>query len=217
MTSARVAASLMAADLTRLGDEVRAMEAARVDAFHWDIMDGHFVPNLTFGPDAVKKLRPITQLFFDVHLMVDKPDKWIGPFVDAGANAITFHVEAVDNPESLIDKIKEYGIEAGLAYCPETDIDESARYLSKLDRILIMTVSPGFGGQNFMDMRNKIKKASIIRENARHLEITVDGGINDNTAKICRTAGATTLVSGSHLFGQKDYTLAVSTLRGDAA
>lgn len=217
MTFPAIAASVMAADLACLDDEMRAMTHAGIDAFHWDIMDGHFVPNLTFGPEHIRQLRPHTPVYFDVHLMVTNPEAWIDRMAQAGADALSFHAELPHDPMTLLEQIKSHGLDAGIAVNPETDLSliDSAVF-PQLDRLLIMTVKPGFGGQNFIDQTAKIEQAAALREKYPHLHIVVDGGINLETAPRVLAAGATTLISGSHLFAQKNnYGDAIARLRGD--
>ena len=208
----------MAADPACLGDEIRAMTHAGADAFHWDIMDGHFVPNLTFGPDHVKRLRSATAAFFDVHLMTTNPERWIDAFAAAGADAISFHAELPQDLLPIAKQIQTHDIGIGIALNPETPLDAvSPELLAHADRLLIMTVRPGFGGQAYIDQSDKIREAAKLRKDKPHLQIVVDGGINDKTAKAATDAGATVLVSGSYLFGSRHYESAVASLRGGNA
>lgn len=217
MTFPAIAASLMAADLACLGDEIRAMTDAGIDAFHWDIMDGHFVPNLTFSPDHVKQTRGLTPTYFDVHLLVTNPEQWIDALAQAGADAISFHVEATTDHKTLIDRIQAHDMDAGLVFNPETDLSVVVpEILSSIDRLIIMTVNPGFGGQGFIDQTKKIQAVAVLKEQHPHLQIVVDGGINDQTAPNAWQAGATTLISGSYLFKhKKNYEGAIASLRGE--
>ncbi len=219
MVNHAIAASLMAADLTHLGDEIAAMTHAGIDAFHWDITDGHFVPNLNFGPDHIKQTRSLTPVYFDVHLMVSKPEHWIDIMAGAGADAISFHAELSSDRTTLIKNIHDRDCDAGIAFNPETPLSViDLKLWQNIDRIIIMTVKPGFGGQGFMDQSEKIRQAATLKEKYPHLQIVVDGGINATTAIKARQAGATTLVSGSFLFGQKNnYEAAIGQLRGDAS
>lgn len=202
----------------RLGEEIAALDAAGIHAFHWDIMDGHFVPNLSFGAHSVKAARLKTKTFFDVHLMVEQPQHWIDSFAHAGADAITFHIDATRNPAALIAQVKSHDIKAGIAFNPDTELHMGSDIVGQIDRILIMTVNPGFGGQSFIDMSDKIKAAAAIRQAHPHLDIVVDGGIDDKTAPITLSSGATTLVSGSYLFKQKaNFSAAISELKGGQA
>ncbi len=197
-----IAASVMAADSAHLGEEIAAITAAGIDIFHWDIMDGHFVRNLTFAPSTVKQLRSYTDVPFDIHLLVTDPAQWLDLFIDAGANSISFHIEAEKNPLPLIDKLKQHNVIAGLAINPETQLTSISDDVFKaLDRVVVMTVTPGFGGQSFIDETLKIQ---TLAHRFPHLDIMVDGGINLKTAPLAITAGATTLVSGSALFNSDD-------------
>jgi ribulose-phosphate 3-epimerase len=202
MTSVRIAASVMAANFARLEDELREVERAGVDLFHWDIMDGHFVPNLTFGPAVLRDLRKVVTLPFDVHLMVTTPEKWIAAFAEAGADSISIHLESEGDLAGNLKKIRDKKLQAGLVLNPETRFNAIAPEIYPLlDRILIMSVKPGFGGQNFMDVSDKIAAAAALKHSFPKLDIMVDGGINTETAPRAIAAGATTLVSGSALFG----------------
>lgn len=208
----------MAADYSRLGDDVRAMDRAGADLFHWDIMDGHFVPNITFGVDAVKHCRSLSDKEFDVHLMVLNPVAWTEHFIKAGADNITVHVESKDY-RTAIHAIKAADKKAGLALRPNTSLEDVPDDLwAELDRILIMTVQPGFGGQTFIDQSEKIRKAAQKRTRYPKLDIMVDGGINPDTAPTVIAAGATTLVSGSALFknGAGQFHNNLQNLRGAA-
>lgn len=207
----------MAADATRLGDAVRALTAAGIDIFHWDIMDGHFVPNMTFGPSVVKALRPVTDVHFDVHLMVTNPEKWIDGFADAGADCITFHVEVNSDIPALAAKLKSRNIKVGLAFNPATPLSSVApEMFAHIDRILIMTVNPGFGGQAFIDQSDKIRAAAELKKQFPQLDIMVDGGINTETGKTAAQCGATSLVSGSALMNSPSHKDFIDTLRGAA-
>lgn len=209
----------MAADYTRLGDEINAVTDAGADLLHLDIMDGHFVPNISFGHDVIGALRPLTGLYFDVHLMLSNPLDYLDAFVKAGANGITVHVEAVLDLKTTLATIKALGVDAGVAINPDTPLDNiSADCWAEIDRLMIMTVHPGFGGQKFIDMTDKIKQASDLK--AQHnpaLVIIIDGGINSETAALCVNAGATVLVAGSSIFKTSDYSAAIADLRGSNA
>lgn len=208
---------MIAADGARLADSMMAMERAGADLWHWDIMDGHFVPNLTFGPATVKACRAVSALEFDVHLMVSEPAKWIAPFADAGANIFNVHLEADTDIFSLVAQIKKCGCRAGLVLNPETSLDDVPSNLwAQIDRLFVMSVNPGFGGQGFIDVSEKIRAA---RKKFPMMDIAVDGGINPKTAPIVRLAGATTLISGSDLFGvgEAHYKERIAELRGGAA
>lgn len=211
-----VAPSILSGNFGCLADEARRIEQAKADAIHIDIMDGHFVPNLTLGPRAVEAIRRSTDLFLDVHLMIYQPFDFIERFVKAGANRITFHFEATEDLEETISYIKKCNVEVGLSFRPETSIEMVTKYLDLVDLVLIMTVNPGFGGQAFMsDMLEKItfvKKACETKKVSPHIQ--VDGGITDVTGKQCVDAGADFLVSGSYLFGQQDLATGISRLKG---
>src|SRR5690606_18240471 len=201
----------------RLEDDLRAVERAGVDLFHWDIMDGHFVPNLTFGPAVLRDLRKVTTLPFDVHLMVTHPEKWIDAFAEAGADSLSIHLESEGDLAGNLKKIRDKKLQAGLVLNPETSFDAIASEIYPLiDRILIMSVKPGFGGQSFIDVTDKIAKAAALKHPFPKLDIMVDGGINTDTAPRAIAAGATTLVSGSALFGG-GFDALFPKIRGGAA
>ncbi|MDE0091662.1 MAG: ribulose-phosphate 3-epimerase [Oligoflexia bacterium] len=208
-----IAPSLLSSDFSKLGEEIQALEKAGADWIHWDIMDSHFVPNLTFGPPVLKALRPLSSLFFDVHLMVEKPENLLLPFAKAGANSITFHLEACKNPLDLIIKIKTLNLKAGLSLKPDSPIDKALPFLENLDLILIMTVEPGEGGQTFLT--EQAKKVKILREkinsNNYPTLIEVDGGITPETAK--KVSQADVLVSGNYIFQSGDYNASILQLR----
>lgn len=198
-----ISPSLLAARFDKLGDEVHAVTAAGADSLHFDVMDGHFVPNLTMGPALVKSLRPLSPLPFDVHLMVTNPSDWIAPFLDAGANAISFHAEVTSHLLDYVTKIKAGGAKAGVVLNPATPVESIFHVLDKLDYVLVMTVHPGFAGQKFMaDQVEKIKRLRArIDEKNLVCKIQVDGGISRDTAKQVIEAGADILVAGSAIFG----------------
>ena len=199
-----IAPSLLSSDFSKLGEEVKALEQAGADWIHWDIMDSHFVPDLTFGPSVVKSVRHLSRLPFDVHLLVDKPEALIPDFAEAGADVITFHLEAEKDPLNLIKTIKKYGLKAGLSIKPKTPLESLDPFLEVLDLVLIMTVEPGKGGQVFL--KDQVKKVQTLREKINFLDspplIEVDGGINPETAK--QVPSADVLVSGSYIF-KGDY------------
>lgn len=199
---AKVAPSILSADFSKLGDEIRLLEKEGADWIHIDVMDGVFVPNITIGQGVVKSLRPCTDLPFDVHLMITKPERYVKEFADAGSDYITFHLEATECVMETIDLIHSLGKKAGISICPETPFDAVLPYLQKLDLLLIMTVHPGFGGQAFMpECLSKIKEArNAVKENNYSLEISVDGGINYDTGKTAVSAGASVLAAGSAIF-----------------
>lgn len=196
-----VAPSILSADFSRLGDEIRKVELAGADWIHVDVMDGHFVPNITIGAPVVKSLRPITKLPLDVHLMIDHPEKYIEDFAKAGADYITFHIEASSDPRLLINQIRSLGVKPGITLKPATSIDQILPLIKLVDLILVMTVNPGFGGQSFMG--DQVEKINILNKKLKELNhqalIEVDGGINDTTAIQCLNADV--LVAGSYIFG----------------
>ena len=210
-----VAPSILAADFSRLGDEIERVGDAGADWIHCDIMDGHFVDNISFGPEIVRMVRGLTSLPLDVHLMIEHPDHYVPRFVKAGANSITVHVEpeAKHDIESTLLQIRETGCRAGLTLNPGTPFDLIEPFLDKIDLLLIMTVHPGFGGQSFRaDQMHKVKRArSLIRK----LDIEVDGGINADTARLSIENGANVLVAGTSIFHSEDYANAIRQLRGE--
>ena len=201
-----LAPSLLAANFANLGSEVQVVDQAGADLIHIDIMDGHFVPNLSIGPSVVRAIRPFTELPFDVHLMLSKPGDYINPFCEAGADHITIHAEADDDIKSTIEKIRAQGCSVGLSIKPKTDVEAIFPYLKMVDLILVMTVEPGFGGQKFLDF--VVKKIKIIHDWIAKLNypihLEVDGGINENTARIALEAGVNMLVAGSSIFQSAD-------------
>jgi len=211
-----VAPSILAADFSRLGDEIHRVEAAGADWIHCDIMDGHFVDNISFGPEIVRIVRGLTSLPLDVHLMIEHADHYVPRFVKAGASSITVHVEpeAKHDVESTLQQIRENGCRAGLTLNPETAFDLIEPFLHKIDLLLIMTVHPGFGGQSFRaDQMHKVKRARSLN---RELNIEVDGGINADTAKLSIENGADVLVAGTAIFHSKDYARAIRQLHGES-
>jgi len=202
MKSIKISPSILSADFARLGDEIKNLEKAGADLIHIDVMDGHFVPNITIGPDVIHKLRKSTSLPFDVHLMISPVDDFIKNFAEAGADIITIHPEATKNLENSIKKIKSYGKKAGVSLNPETSVDKVLPVINLIDLVLIMSVNPGFGGQKFIN--HTLEKVRILRKEIDlkklTLEIEIDGGINFENANLAKKAGVNILVSGTTIF-----------------
>ena len=203
-----ISPSVLAADFSKLGDEVQSVSEMGADFIHLDIMDGHFVPNLSFGADIVKGIRAYSNLPFDVHLMITNPEIYINSYVDAGANLITVHPESTSHIHSVLQQIKKSGIKAGVALNPGTPIEVLDNIIDITDLILVMTVNPGFGGQSFLlSQLAKISKIrSIINKDNYLIDLSVDGGINAKTAALAINAGANVLVAGTSIFKSKDKT-----------
>ncbi|MBM7603367.1 ribulose-phosphate 3-epimerase [Metabacillus crassostreae] len=211
----KIAPSILSADFAKLGEEIKEVEQAGADYIHVDVMDGHFVPNITIGPLIVNAIRPITKLPLDVHLMIEQPDLYIEEFANAGADIITVHVEACRHLHRSIQLIKSQGIKAGVVLNPHTPIESILHVLEEIDMVLLMTVNPGFGGQAFIpQVVPKIKQLSdIIKTRNLSIEIEVDGGINEETAKLVVEAGASVLVAGSAVFNKADRRKAIQDLK----
>jgi ribulose-phosphate 3-epimerase len=211
----KIAPSILSADFAKLGEEIQNIEKAGADYIHIDVMDGSFVPNITIGNEVVKSLRQKTQLPFDVHLMINNPDNHIKAFAEAGSDLITIHAEASIHLDRSLALIKSFNKKVGVSLVPSTHEDCLDYILEKLDLILVMTVNPGFGGQKFL--ASQLKKIENIRKkiekSGKKIELEVDGGINEQTARIAVEAGADVLVSGSYIFGSGNYQQAIQTLK----
>lgn len=211
MSKILIAPSILSADFSKLGQEIKDVEASGADWLHIDVMDGHFVPNITIGPVVVKSIRPVTKLPLDVHLMIKNPERYIESFAKAGSDIITFHIEAEEDPKEIIRLIRYYKKKAGVSIKPKTDVKSLEGILPMVDMVLVMTVEPGFGGQEFIfDCLPKVEELRQIFKK----DIEVDGGINELTAGEIIKKGANIIVAGSAVFGTKNYTEAIKKLRG---
>ncbi len=211
----KIAPSILSADFANLANEIRDVEKGGADYIHVDVMDGHFVPNITIGPLIVEAIRPVTKLPLDVHLMIENPDQYIEAFIKAGADIITVHQEACVHLHSTIMMIKEQGVKAGVVLNPATPVSLIEEILPEVDMVLLMTVNPGFGGQRFIpSVLKKVEELSRLREALElDFEIEIDGGVNIETAGLCTDAGADVLVAGSAVYNQEDRAAAIAAIR----
>lgn len=212
----KIAPSILSADFAKLGEEIKDVERGGADYIHVDVMDGHFVPNITIGPLIVEAIRPVTKLPLDVHLMIENPDDYIEEFARAGADYITVHVEACKHLHRTIGLIKSLGVKAGVVLNPATPVNTIQHVIKHVDMVLLMSVNPGFGGQSFIpEVLPKIREVKAMADEFNPaLEIEIDGGVNEETAKLCIEAGANVLVAGSAIYNQSDRKAAIAAIRG---
>jgi ribulose-phosphate 3-epimerase len=212
----KIAPSILSADFSKLGEEIKDVERGGADYIHVDVMDGHFVPNITIGPLIVDAIRPVTKLPLDVHLMIEDPDSYIEAFANAGADYITVHAEACKHLHRTVHFIKSFGVKAGVVLNPATPVNMLEHVIEDIDMVLLMSVNPGFGGQKFIPA--VLPKIAAVKELADskglNIEIEVDGGVNEETAQLCINAGANVLVAGSAIYNRKDRAAAIAALKG---
>lgn len=211
----KISPSVLSADLSNLASEVKDIEVAGADMVHLDVMDGAFVTNISFGLPVIQSLRDKTNLIFDVHLMINSPEKYAGRFIDAGADILTFHLEATEDPRRLLDEIREQGVMAGISIKPGTPVEDVYDYLEYCDMVLVMTVEPGYGGQKLIpECLEKVRKIKAeIEKRKLDVLIQVDGGINENNSALAVSCGADILVAGSSVFKSSDRKAAIDSLR----
>lgn len=211
----KIAPSILAADFSKLGEEVMEVENAGADWIHIDVMDGHFVPNISFGPVVMEAIRPLTKLPFDVHLMIENADRYIEDFAKAGADYITVHIEASPHLHRTIQLIRSFGVKPGVVLNPHTPVEAILPVLEDIDLVLFMTVNPGFGGQKFINsVLPKVEQlAKIIKDRGLDIDIEIDGGINEETIVACAKAGANVFVAGSAIYGKKDRAEALQKIK----
>lgn len=212
----KIAPSVLSADFTILKEEIDSIKRGGADWIHYDVMDGHFVPNISFGYSILKNISKVTDMYLDVHLMISDPMKYVDEFIKTHASLITFHIEAMENEEKtkeLIKHLKHKGVDIGISIKPNTPVNAIEKYLKDIDLVLVMSVEPGFGGQSFMfDSLDKITELALLKDEY-HFLIEVDGGINDETGRMCVEAGADVLVAGSYVFNKEDRKKAIDSLK----